>query len=65
MMLFISLSNILLHALTQLLVMMLCLRGFVYQVHVFLSFFVCQITAFILQHLFSWSPNFLQCISNN
>lgn len=65
-MLFTSFFNVLSHTLTQLLVMTLCQSGFVYQVHVFLSFFfVCQITVLILQHLFSWSPNFLQCISNN
>lgn len=41
MMFFILLFNVLSHALTQLLVITLCQSGFVSQVHVFLSFFLC------------------------
>lgn len=52
-MLFTLLFNVLSHALTQLLVMTLCQSGFVYQIHVFLSFFFnvsdhcLDLTAFI------------------
>lgn len=68
-MLFTLLFNVLSHALTQLLVTLSMSKWFYFSSSrvpfIFLFLSLCQITALILQHSFSWSPNFLQCLSNN